>query len=884
MCQTHDVKVSPRSTKVDLRAMFGLDDGIVPSLSRTWTDPPAVVGVVAKVAIEQLLRYRDLGVEEWALDTACKDAQTAFRTFRVFLEGSRLPFVHTDPETVLSYWRLLWLAGLYIPLAKWATAEPLAMMAGVTDKNDTTKTLYKELPPRPDWLPGGYTAITSLFPEKRASAQVRVALRTRLGEKSPDGSPKLRAKALAWSLLGIKAMMPPLWVDQVTKSMKDHAALLSSTPVALPRLHTRVLEVVSRSIANLLTKTVIRNVGGKDVTMTVPQEIGDTVEVLPRPKLSSSAGWVKQFDTDTHRFKTQAGTRAAQWDRLGGIHAEELTSMHTIPHNRYKTTYEVRQVPYQYDWTDWDFDPRATVVALQEPFKIRTITIADGPATAAGSSFQSQWHQVMRNLTPFQLIGGKKVMDCVDRFPFDGTPFVSGDYSAATDRVNIKATELVFHELTKHMALDPELRRRLRDSLLSAQVSYEGTLNSFKKKIPKQLYEELVFDLPHGFQQTNGQLMGNVLSFPILCIINLASWLISHYKLKTVNDTHLRTQNVLTQGLTRGYFTRSELNAFPVLINGDDILFQAEPELYESWRRNLPPLGFKLSVGKNYYSDKFFTVNSELYSASGRVTRPWWGGFLPDFVRMRNEIKWETGLDVLSADMRRVLHAVQADLKESVPDDLWPVFNRHWFRIIGASDLMLPYVGLNWFIPIQFGGMGLDSGGLDSGKVTYKQKKLAVRSMLDPEHAPQGYGADGSLPSAEKERDFRMSLNVQERFIQGDLVKIGNRSFVPDPNHQISARLEAQGDTVTLRIHPSGRHFETVNSAVQASGRLDKWLDHHLDGTRIDVATIKKRVTRSLDWGLKLSDKKADRLFESLVLSSTHRVLSRPTVIQVGTN
>jgi len=828
-----------------------------------------VVGVVANVAIEQLLRYRSLGTEteKWALDLSCKDALTSFRTFKVFLEGHRLTYEHTNPSLVLSYWRLLWLAGLFIPLAKWATAEPLAKMAGVIDKVDNKQTIYRELPPRPDWLPGGVTAISSLFPWKTASAKVRASLNARLGERQKSGKATLRAKGLAWSFLGIKAMMPPMWAPKILDSLKDHASLLNSQPPPLPLLHWRILKVVAQTVVQLLK-----------------QQPGDTMETLPRPKLSSSSGWVREYDSLTKKFKTTQGTRAAQWNRLEGRESEELTSMHHIQHKTGRQKDKVLaiyQTPYQFDWSDWDYDPIASVIALQEPFKVRTITVSDGPATAAGSPFQQSWHTALKSLSPFELIGGRKVAECIERFDFDGTPFVSGDYSAATDRVNIEATKVVFDELTRHMALPAELRRRLRESLLDARVSYSDALAPFKNKIPIELYVQLIDSLPEGYRQKNGQLMGNILSFPILCIINLASWLVAHKDLITTNNTHLRTQAVLETGLRRGYFTRQEIDSFPVLINGDDILFKAEPELYSAWRSNLPHLGFKLSVGKNYYSDSFFTVNSELYGPEGRVTRPWWGGFLPDFVRMRNEIKWETGLDVLSADMRRVLTAVQQDLRLSVKPSDWPIFNKNWFHIIGASTLMTPYTGLNWFIPIQFGGMGLDSTGLPEGTTTYMQRKLAVRSMLDPEHAPAGYGAEGSLPSAENERKVRSTFNTEELFRKGTVLKHQGRTYVQNTDKDIRTRLQVNADgEVKFSINTGPFFNETIDSAVQASVITDKWLDHHLDGVRISTDTIKQRVRASLNWGLELSGRKCRDLFPTLVSVPLHRVLKKLVVIQ----
>jgi hypothetical protein len=58
------------------------------------------------------------------------------------------------------------------------------------------------------------------------------------------------------------------------------------------------------------------------------------------------------------------------------------------------------------------------------------------------------------------------------------------------------------------------------------------------------------------------------------------------------------------------------MESLPVLINGDDILFRANKEFYEVWKRVVGEVGFTLSLGKNYASEKLLTVNSQLYRYS----------------------------------------------------------------------------------------------------------------------------------------------------------------------------------------------------------------------------------------------------------------------------
>lgn len=97
--------------------------------------------------------------------------------------------------------------------------------------------------------------------------------------------------------------------------------------------------------------------------------------------------------------------------------------------------------------------------------------------------------------------------------------------------------------------------------------------------------------------QTRGQLMGSPTSFPILCIMNLAL-----------------TRHALELSAHR----QLELAELPILVNGDDLLFRAHPWEYRIWEQVTRLGGLRPSLGKNYISSKYFTINSELWCASTR--------------------------------------------------------------------------------------------------------------------------------------------------------------------------------------------------------------------------------------------------------------------------
>lgn len=789
----------------------------------------AVLVAAGQAAQRALSTYTVLGVRAWAKELAGKDADSSIRALDRFCQVHRLNVGSLEP--LRDFYTNLWLSGTFVPLAKYVTAYPLAQLQGDYEG------ISAVLPPRPDWL-GDSNPLRALFGPVPRLVQ---CLRTRLHETTSAGVPTVRALRLAWSLLGSKGMFPALWVDQVGQSLRDHAQLLSAEPTPLPTLARRVLQVVARSIA----------VAARPTPKAVAPYKYDS---LPRPKLSASSGWTKVYDQESNRWRTLSGTRAAQYHQLGGQAAEELTGMEFRP-----TTglVEFRQVPYQFLWSDWDYEPRVSIVALQEPFKIRTISIPDGPAMAAASPFQKLWHRTMRQLGPFQLIGGVPVADALAQIPGGGdTPFVSGDYSAATDRLSMEATRLVVEELFKPFALPAELRRRCIESLCAADLDYSTTLGTFRGRVPDALLDSI--KLPPVTKQSNGQLMGNILSFPILCIVNLATYVTARVALGDLPDWEQIEET--------GYMTVDQINNLEVLVNGDDILFRARPHLYRTWLKTAQAFGFKPSPGKNYYSQRFFTINSELYvpvpapdqARRGdyeRVIRPWWAAYLTDMVQARRWALKHVGEDVLSSDIRRVLPPMQEALRASVTPEVWPTANRLWIWSLQDEGILEPYTGLNWFYPVPLGGLGLDPAGFSEQVTsTYAQRKLACKLALDPERGQRFFpGMEKHLLTESEVQKARSLFAGAAVHMKGDLVidTHGNR-YVRDRD-----LLEVVEDgVVTIPVHP------TVDTQVLSSGLVDPWLDFHVEDARLDPVKVRQGVSRALKWGCALSDNKVVPLEE----------------------
>lgn len=100
-------------------------------------------------------------------------------------------------------------------------------------------------------------------------------------------------------------------------------------------------------------------------------------------------------------------------------------------------------------------------------------------------------------------------------------------------------------------------------------------------------------------RQRTGQLMGSIVSFPILCTANLICYWCA---LNEYAETYLgRSIDI------------DDVEKLPVKINGDDILFRSDEALYAIWLKYLDYMGFILSLGKNYVHPNIFTINSACF-------------------------------------------------------------------------------------------------------------------------------------------------------------------------------------------------------------------------------------------------------------------------------
>lgn len=226
--------------------------------------------------------------------------------------------------------------------------------------------------------------------------------------------------------------------------------------------------------------------------------------------------------------------------------------------------------------------PRVKAIALAEPLKVRMITVAESEVKCL-QPLQMALFKYLRDQPQFCLSNGctkstlfkdffDQGLSWVERIEsqikginhhFNGKDFLwlSGDYTAATDNFPMSVTEALLEgilEFIPHPAT-------------KAWARYECSPH--------------VIEYPKGKlgEQTSGQLMGSLLSFPLLCFLN--DFIVSR------------------AGFPKGSY----------LINGDDVVAKGPMSSISTWRASAPQVGLSLSLGKNFIDPDFCTVNSQLF-------------------------------------------------------------------------------------------------------------------------------------------------------------------------------------------------------------------------------------------------------------------------------
>nr|UJQ92025.1 MAG: putative RNA-dependent RNA polymerase [Botoulivirus sp.] len=156
---------------------------------------------------------------------------------------------------------------------------------------------------------------------------------------------------------------------------------------------------------------------------------------------------------------------------------------------------------------------------------------------------------------------------------------VSGDFNSATDLIYLPAVEAVCSVLSEDTNLTVEEREVLLGSFSNLRwISQSGNISPILR----------------------GSMMGNLVSFPLLCLIN-----------KACHD--IAAEEVYGPEVRRvGRF------------NGDDCLFGASPEMYRKWRLVTSIYGLSVNESKTMFTRRWADLNSQTFDCARRnlVSKP----------------------------------------------------------------------------------------------------------------------------------------------------------------------------------------------------------------------------------------------------------------------
>jgi hypothetical protein len=308
------------------------------------------------------------------------------------------------------------------------------------------------------------------------------------------------------------------------------------------------------------------------------------------------------------------------------------------------------------------------VQALPEPGKFRLITAGDSHLYTYLQPLQKtllkQWAS-----SPFSTMSPDWKVSVSQFVTPDGWNWNSIDYDRATDQLNIHSTVRAIHEVCQIFDIRVAHGLGISQNLISySEESLDPDMPELKRQVV----------------QTNGQLMGHPLSFPLLCIINTAAML-------SALDKALKHRVINEDG--------RDLILRQFRVNGDDALFCGPPEFSSIFEQCADSLGLKPSLGKSYSSPDFAMINNVMFNVTADG--------LKEFSYLNQKL-------ILN-------HSLKTGETEQSPLEIGHSFNRMFNLCRGShrflSDCienrrrLLPIGGFepNFFFPTTLGGYGIDS-------------------------------------------------------------------------------------------------------------------------------------------------------------------------------
>jgi len=349
-------------------------------------------------------------------------------------------------------------------------------------------------------------------------------------------------------------------------------------------------------------------------------------------------------------------------------------------------------------------------VGLPEALKVRTIT--KGPPLTY-TSLRPLWkklHTILRKQKTFMFIGTPDseagMLQVLGRSLLEGQVYLSGDYAGATNNLFSWVSETIAEEISDCWGLtDTE-----RTLFLSALTGH-------------------IFDDDGKYlDQKMGQLMGSIVSFPILCIANAAM-----------------SRWAMELGDKRVWHLRDA----PLAINGDDVALRSAKATYAFWSSITEFGGLIESVGKTFVSPLWVSINSRMYERVDPFPLEFKnqdGEYVTRQATLKQVPHVNMGLLMgLKRSGREAFNSRDIDEGVSFSTrakdliDSCPTFlkNKVYSDFLVNNREELEKTRLPWYIPEWLGGLGLPILDPEEQFNSSLDKKIALRIIRNWSHPSQ---------------------------------------------------------------------------------------------------------------------------------------------------
>jgi hypothetical protein len=351
-----------------------------------------------------------------------------------------------------------------------------------------------------------------------------------------------------------------------------------------------------------------------------------------------------------------------------------------------------------------------TIQGVLEPMKVRVISKGEALPYYSMKPLQKSLWSALQQFSCFRLTGRPfspcDVQDLRSKSGPDDQWF-SIDYSAATDGLSWKYSGRILSTIIS--GLSPRDQEIAMSVLGPHRLHYPSSRGGVTFK---------------GVMR-RGQLMGSILSFPILCLANLG--------------VYLRAMSEHQRGWTIGEQLKS------VIVNGDDMLYVAPDRYWNDHIKFGAAVGLNMSIGKSYHHSVYANVNSTSVHCDleDKKSTPWQIDFLNTglfFGQHKVQNSRETAgnhhddgasngvVTILPTLLNGCLPGKQGNILRMYIDTHSDEIKRECMYM-SNNGYLVPGVGRclsrNLFLPISIGGFGVNPPSGFKFRVTRDQKVLA---------------------------------------------------------------------------------------------------------------------------------------------------------------